>query len=50
MPGPITFTKQHPVAVAVTLAVGYIAVPWLLGMLGGITGVRVRLPQVGNSQ
>jgi hypothetical protein len=47
MAGPIAFTKQHPVAVVTAMAVGYIILPWLLGMVGGITGVGIRLPQYG---
>jgi hypothetical protein len=46
---PISFTKAHPVAVIVSMAVGYMVVPWLLGLAGGVTGVRVRLPQYGGS-
>jgi hypothetical protein len=42
---PIEFTKAHPVAVIVSMAVGYMVVPWVLGLVGKTTGVAVKLPQ-----
>jgi len=45
---PITFVKQHPVGVVVSMAAGMIVGPWLLGVLGRTTGVNVNLPSVGN--
>jgi len=44
---PISFTKAHPVAVLVSMAVGYAVLPALLGKVRDVTGVGVRIPQYG---
>jgi len=43
---PITFTKDHPVAVITCMALGMIAGPWALSMIESTTGVSVGLPRV----
>jgi hypothetical protein len=44
---PITFTKNHPVGVITSMALGMIIGPWILSMLRGVTGVGVSLPSYG---
>ena len=49
MPHPLTFAKQHPVAVGVNMALGAIFLPKILGWINGTTGVGVSLPSYGGS-
>ena len=44
---PISFMKDHPVAVVTNMALGMIVGPAILGAIGRWTGVSVRLPSVG---
>lgn len=46
---PITFVKNHPVGVLVSMAAGMIVGPAILGALNSTTGVNVNLPSVGGS-
>lgn len=46
---PVTFVKNHPVGVLVSMAAGMVVGPWLLGMVNSTTGVNVNLPNVGGS-
>jgi hypothetical protein len=46
---PITFAKNHPVAVITNMALGMIIGPWILGMLRGVSGVGISLPSVGGN-
>jgi hypothetical protein len=45
---PLSFAKQHPMAVVVNMALGMMVGPAILRMVGSSTGVSVRLPSVGN--
>jgi len=45
---PITFVKNHPVGVLVSMAAGMIVGPWILNTLGRTTGVNVNLPTAGS--
>jgi len=45
---PITFVKNHPVGVLVSMAAGMVVGPWLLGTVSRTTGVNVNLPTYGN--
>ena len=45
---PITFVKNHPLGVVVSMAAGMVIGPWVLGMVNSTTGVNVNLPTVGN--
>lgn len=44
---PLTFVKNHPVAVVTNMALGMIVGPWALGVIRRTTGVSVNLPSVG---
>jgi hypothetical protein len=46
---PISFVKAHPVGVIVSMGVGMVVGPWLLGMVNNATGVNVSLPTVGGN-
>jgi hypothetical protein len=46
---PLSFVKAHPVATVTLMATGMIVGPWLLGKVGGITGVGINLPSVGSA-
>jgi hypothetical protein len=46
---PVTFVKNHPVGVLVSMAAGMVVGPWLLGMVNSATGVNVNLPSMGSS-
>lgn len=47
---PVTFAKEHPVAVVVNMAIGYMVLPWIMSTLGRYTGVGVRLPQYNGGE
>jgi hypothetical protein len=47
MPRPISFAKEHPVAVITNMALGMIIGPYVLSLVGRYTGVSVALPKVG---
>jgi len=46
---PLTFAKNHPVAVGTNMALGMIVGPWLIGVIRRTTGISVSLPRVGAS-
>lgn len=45
---PITFAKNHPVAVLTNMFLGVIVGPPILRYIGNVTGVGISLPRVGN--
>ena len=45
---PIAFAKAHPLGVVVSMGLGMVVGPAILGTLGSWTGINVRLPSVGN--
>lgn len=45
---PLTFAKNHPVAVVVNMALGMMIGPAILRAVNGFTGISVNLPTVGN--
>lgn len=45
---PLSFAKAHPVAVVVNMALGMMIGPWILGRIGGMTGLGISLPSVGS--
>jgi len=44
---PLTFAKNHPVAVVTNMTLGAIFLPWVLSMVRNATGVGVNLPSYG---
>lgn len=44
---PITFAKAHPVGVLVSMGLGMMVGPAILGSVNRWTGVSIRLPSVG---
>lgn len=42
--GPIAYTREHPGAVIISMAVGMIIGPWVLGTVNRFTGVSISLP------
>jgi len=46
---PVTFVKNHPVGVVVSMAAGMVIGPYILNMVNSATGVNVGLPTVGGS-
>jgi len=44
---PITFTKEHPLGVIASFALGMVFGPWLLSTVQGKTGVGINLPTYG---
>jgi len=46
---PVTFVKNHPVGVIVSMAAGMVIGPWLLGTVNRVSGVNVNLPSVGGN-
>lgn len=45
---PVTFVKNHPLGVVVSMAAGMVIGPYLLGVVNNLSGVNVSLPRVGN--
>jgi len=43
---PLTFAKNHPVAVITNMALGMMIGPWILSMINR-TGVGISLPSYG---
>jgi hypothetical protein len=46
---PLTFVKNHPVAVITNMALGMMIGPAILRTINNITGVSVGLPSVGSN-
>ena len=46
---PLTFAKNHPVAVITNMALGMIIGPWILSMVNRTLGVGVSLPSYGGN-
>ena len=46
---PLTFAKNHPVAVITNMALGMIIGPWILSMVNRATGVGINLPSYGGN-
>jgi hypothetical protein len=46
---PLTFAKNHPVAVVTNMALGMMVGPWIVSMLRNMTGVGVSLPSFGGN-
>ena len=45
---PLSFAKNHPVAVVTNMALGMIVGPWILRTINRTVGVGVSLPSVGS--
>ena len=41
---PVTFVKEHPVAVVVNMGIGMFAGPWILSTISRFTGVSISVP------
>lgn len=46
---PISYTKQHPVGVITSMILGMMVGPWILGMVGGTTGINLSVPRIGGN-
>jgi predicted membrane protein len=46
---PLTFAKNHPVAVVTNMALGMMVGPWIVSVVRNMTGIGVSLPSYGGS-